>query len=437
MAHFLGNDFSSRPLWHDYLPASVTSEALDGPVDVAIIGGGITGLVAAIELARAGARVVVCDSGPIGGAASTRNMSFALETNPEVDFSALDKVVNGHPKRLLHLEQKRALEHFEGFVAREKIAFDRAEGAIVLAHTAKAFALMRDQLETLNATMQTDHYMLPKEQLGEEIGGAAPQIYFGARVRPQGIRINPGQLVAGLITAALKHGVKLFPETKVEGFEQSASGIRLLWTEHRAIAAKEVIVATNGYTGPVTQKLQRRVLPFPASIIATEELPENLAKSLFPRLKGAADTQQMFRNFTLVAGGSRLIYAGAYLRPDFDPVRHAEMIRREMLEVFPDLEAIKIDRCWQGNLALTADMHPHLGIEDGVHYALGIGNWVLSFAIGTRLAQRVLGIAGDSLTFEDSKFPAWPFYRGNPRKHLFVLRKAIELADVLRVPALK
>lgn len=157
------------------------------------------------------------------------------------------------------------------------------------------------------------------------------------------------------------------------------------------IEAEDIIVATNGNTGPLTPWIQRRIISTESLMIATEKLPKDLAKSLIPKGRMIYDTKIFLFYFRLSPDGRRLLFGGRPKSPRLSTRENAAHMYRDMLRVYPQLKEIGIDYAWQGKLGFTLDRSPHIGRHNAQHYALGYcGHGVaLATYLGEKLAEMV------------------------------------------------
>ena len=149
-------------------------------------------------------------------------------------------------------------------------------------------------------------------------------------------------------------------------------------------------------------------------MIATEELPHDLAKSIMPKGRMIWDTKIFLYYFRLSPDGKRLLFGGRPKSPGKTLRENAAYMYRDMLRVYPQLKDIGIDYAWSGKVGFTPDRSPHIGRNDGIYYSLGYcGHGVaLATYLGEKLAQMVQG-KGANTAFADLPFRAIPFYRGN------------------------
>jgi glycine/D-amino acid oxidase-like deaminating enzyme len=261
--------------------------------------------------------------------------------------------------------------------------------------------------------------LVPKSELGSEIGSRR---YHGGLVDEGSAGLNPARYVAGLARSATKAGVTICEQARVESIARElqggAAGFRVT-TSRGAMWARDVLVATSGYTGAATPSLRRRIVPIGSYIIASEPLPETLARELVPRGRMIFDSKNFLHYFRLTPDGRMLFGGRAAFFPETPETirRSAAILRRDMLRVYPHLGDTRVAYAWGGSLDFAFDMLPHAGTLDGMHFAMGYAGHGVAMAtyLGTKMAG---AIAGDSveLPFARVVFPTAPLglYNGRP-----------------------
>ena len=217
------------------------------------------------------------------------------------------------------------------------------------------------------ASMGIETTFVPREGIRTEIGSDA---YFGGLVVPDSGLLHPGRYFAGLAAAADRAGADLHEGVRARSIRRQGDGRFVVETERGAILARDVFVATNGYTDGVAPTLRRRIIPIGSYIIASEPLPEALARELSPNGRSFFDTKN-FLYYWHVSADRRMVFGG---RASFMPttVDHtAAILHRGLLEVHPQLAGYRIDYAWGGNVGFTFDRMPHVGRLGGVTYAMG------------------------------------------------------------------
>jgi glycine/D-amino acid oxidase-like deaminating enzyme len=199
--------------------------------------------------------------------------------------------------------------------------------------------------------------------------------------------VNPAQFVAGLARAAEKAGATLHARARVNRLERRGTRF-LVETGRGTVEAESVLVATSGYTSPATKSLQKKVIPIGSFIIATEKLSDELARELSPKNRMIFDYKHYLNYFRLWDG--RMIFGGrAAFFPETESTvrRSAEILRREMVTVYPQLRDARVEYVWGGTLDFAFDMMTHVGEEAGMFYALGYAGH--GVAMGTYLGKTV------------------------------------------------
>ena len=406
-------DFKARPYWwEDYTPQALPEIALPKDISVAIVGAGYTGLSAALELARQGVEVLVLDAAEPGFGASTRNGGM-VSGGVNVGKRYMSKPMTADQAAPFLNDAADAFTHIENLIARERIECGwHKRGYFLGAWCQSHFDDMAKKGALLNAEAHSDSYIVPRDAQRAEIGS---DYYFGGMVVGRAAHLQPALYYKALLGLALKAGVSIASHTEVTGLSQNADSSWVLTTPRGVVRAGEVVIATNGYTGGVTPQLRRRVVPVGSYIIATEELPADLAASLSPRNRSFADTRRVLTYYRMSPDGKRLIFGGRAKFGHTDPVTTAPLLYQFMIDRFPQLKGTKITHSWTGNVAFTLDELPHMGKFDGLHYALGCngsGVAMMSY-LGHQTALKILGKVNRVCAYDQSEFPSHPLYTGS------------------------
>jgi glycine/D-amino acid oxidase-like deaminating enzyme len=393
------------------MPPALPDQPL-AEADVVIVGSGYTGLNAAIQTARGGRTTLVLDADDPGYGCSTRN-GGQISTSVKPTLEKLTARFGADRARAIRQEGQNALEWIEDFVGSESIACDfRRAGRYHAAHTPKHYETLVRDAETLRKNEGIEVFEVPRQDQRRELGS---DIYHGGVVFTRHSVLSPARYQLGLMERALAAGVHITGRCPVTAITRDATGF-LVKTAKGSVRARDVIVATNGYTSGVTPWLQRRVIPIGSYIIATEELPADLVNRLFPTDRIASDTCKVVYYYRASPDRKRILFGGRVSAKETNPEISAPRLYADMCRIFPDLLGYKVTHSWTGTVAYTFDELAHTGTHDGVHYAMGYCGSGVSMAsyLGMRLGQKVLGLKEGMTAFDGLPFPTRPLYYGNP-----------------------
>jgi glycine/D-amino acid oxidase-like deaminating enzyme len=354
------------------------------------------------------------EAAELGAGASTRS-GGGVSGGVNIGKSFTGKVLSRNPElvKIILASGYDAFSLIDTLIEREGIhCFWEKKGRFVGAWTPKDYKFQESRVASLNANSEAGSYMVPRERQREEM---ASDYYYGGMVVERSAKLHPALYYKGLLDAARRRKITICALASVKSIAPSGRGWRI-YTSRGEIAAGDVVIATNGYTGDATPDLKRRLIPLASHIIATEELPADLARTLIPKGRTLADTKRVLCYYRMSPDGKRMIFGG---RARFTPVTaavSAPILHRFMTDRFPQLEGVRVTHAWTGNVAFTWDALPHTGMLDGMHYALGCnGSGVAMMTyLGYQTARRIIGGANTTCGFESQEFPDFPLYNGNP-----------------------
>jgi glycine/D-amino acid oxidase-like deaminating enzyme len=404
--------------WHTtvHMPGEEhAATPLPDKVDAAIIGGGFTGLSAARTLAKRGVKAAVLEAETIGWGASSRNGGMTLTGLKPAMQTVIKRYGRDLAKQLFQVSID-SVDTVEQVVKDENIdcGFKRY-GHLYVATKQNHFKYFHDEVDFMAKEFDHKVRVVPPNELNDEIGSS---IYHGGIVDEVSGGLNPAQYVAGLARAAENAGASLHARARVTSLTRRGTRF-VIQTERGKVTAENVLVGTSGYTGSVTKKLQRKIIPIGSFIIATEKLSDELAHELSPKNRMIFDSMHYLNYFRL--WDNRMIFGG---RAAFFPenkntiARSAEILRREMIRVYPQLRDVKIDYVWGGTLDFAFDMMTHVGEMDGVYYSLGYAGHGVAMAshLGKIIAEAMLAGNIKEHPFAQFEFPGAPLglYNGFP-----------------------
>jgi len=413
----LAPGFVERPYWWEIAPPTEAGEdaaPLPETADVVVIGGGIAGLSTAIELGRGGVAALVLDRERIGWGASSRN-GGALSGAGSMG-RAKSNVADGlDPALLAEMveEAEASFEDFEAQLGREGIdCFYRRCGRFVGAHAPKAMETLKRRAEMMNRSGQDTVTVLGKDRVREEL---ATDLYHGGLLIERAGSLHPGLYTQGLARAAAARGAVLRSGVTVQGLSRDGVA-HLVHTSRGTVRAKQVMVATNGYTGTVTPWHRRRVIPVASYMIATEPVGEDRVRAQMPKLRVYGDTKKVLYYFRPSPDFTRILFGGRASFVQNDTARAARRLHRFLVGLLPEMAGVRITHGWTGNVAFAFDFMPHVGQQDGIHYALACnGSGVVTMThLGRCAAWQILGTANRPSAFARLPFPTVPGYSGNP-----------------------
>jgi len=388
-------------------------------VDVAVIGSGFTGLSAARTLAKRGAKVAVLEGETIGWGASSRNGGMVL-TGMKLGISKLISRYGRERTKQMYAASLASIDCLEQIVKEEQIGCDFSRcGHLEVACKQKHFDDYERQAEIIEVEFNHKLRVVQRSQLPIEIGSS---IYYGGMVDEVSAGCNPARFVAGLARSTMQAGAEIFEHARVHSIQRDSRQGEMGWklaTAQGLVWAHEIFVATSGYTGAVTPTLQKKIIPIGSFIITTEILPKALAKELSPRNRMIYDSKNYLYYYRLTPDGRMLFGGRAAFFPENDQTirRSAEILRRGMIRVYPQLRDARIEYGWGGTLDFAFDIMPHAGEMDGMYYAVGYAGHGVAMATyqGQKIAEMMAGDQPEN-PFVGIPFPGAPFglYNGMP-----------------------
>ena len=380
-------------------------------VDVAVVGSGVTGLSAARALVKRGVSVAVLEAETLGWGASSRNGGMVL-TGMKLPVATLISRYGREKARQMYAASLVSIDCVESIVREEQIEcnFSRC-GHLEVACKPAHFEGFSRSAELVEKECGHKLRIVPKAELKSEIGSS---VYCGGLVDDTSAGVNPAKYVAGLATAATRYGAALFDYARVECVTRENRNGTLqfrLTTSKGGLWARDVLLASGAYTTNATRALRKKVIPIGSYIIATGVLSDGLARELVPQNRMISDSKNFLHYYRLTPD-KRMLFGGraAFFPENEESIRKsAEILRRDMVEVYPQLQNVNVEFVWGGTLDFAFDVMPHTGQIDGMYYSVGYAGH--GVAMGTYLGDKLAGvICGEpnDIPFESIQFPTPP-----------------------------
>lgn len=379
-----------------YYAATANDDAVAPPLhgtvraDVCVIGGGYTGLSAALHLRERGFDVVLLEAERIGWGASGRN-GGQVGTGQRRPQSELEQRLGAGHARLLWDLGLEAVELVKQLIDRHAIDCDPAPGILHLGWKARDAAEYQREIEHLATVYGYDRMrFVPRE----EAHGLCGSEVFSAGLLDEGsLHLHPLNYALGLAAAARRAGARLHEGSRVLSYAGN-DRIRVR-TAQGEVDAAHVVLACNGYLGHLEPRIAGRIMPINNFILATEPLDDATVASINPRNLGMQDSRFVI-NYWRLSRDRRLLFGGGENYSHRFPADIRAFVRRHMLEIYPQLAKTRIDFGWGGTLAITMRRMPAFGrLPHNVFYALGYSGHGIPTATlaGKLLAEAVSGTA--------------------------------------------
>ncbi len=398
--------------WKAAEPENKKSELPEGRVDILIIGAGYTGLSAARTLLKKGQSVVVIDAERPAFGASSRNGGM-VGNLLKPGLSGLIAEYGEVKGVAVAREAVNSVVFTRQLIDDEGIDCDfKLNGRSYPAVTQKHLVSMAKESELRVKYLSAEEEILGKGAYQEDVHTS---LYSGA-IRQQGTGgLHPAKYARGLVDVVEKAGGVVIAPCRADQVCKTMQGFETQ-TSNGVLKSRQVLFATNGYSGPLNPFLQRRVMPIGSTMIATEALDPEFVRALFPTSRMITDSRKMLSYYRPSPDGRHILLGG---RPGIFPAsaeKQALSLHSRLAEIFPELGKVAVQHVWSGNVAYGFEALPTVGQQGGAFYALGYcGSGVaMSGYLGHKAALQMLEEEEGQTAFDDLPFTDRPYYHGKP-----------------------
>ena len=372
-------------------PAPHAALAGDQVYDVCVVGGGISGLSAALHLAERGMRVALLEGSHLGYGGSGRSGGQSI-FGYACEMPTLEKAVGAADARRLWEVAVEGMRLQRDLIARHSIECDYTPGHMILGLKRRHDRSLRAELEHLAA-----HYdyhslrLLGRDELRSII---ASERYSSALLDSNGGHLQPYRYTLGLGRAATQAGVSIFENSRVTRLDvaRHAGSYNLAHTASGTIGAPHLLVAGGALLGRLVPSLASKLMDIGTYIAATQPLGESRARSLITNNAAAADMNWILDYFRRSAD-HRLLFGGRVSYSGIDPFDSARVLRARIANVFPQLADARIEYAWGGFLDITLNRAPHFGrLGPSAYFVQGLsGHGMVISGMAGRLVSEVIG----------------------------------------------
>ena len=367
--------------------------------DVCIVGGGLAGLSAALDLRARGMDVVLLEAMHVGWGASGRNGGQAL-VGYSSELEPFERQLGRDAAHTAWDVSLQAIDLMKERIAAHDIACDWMPGAMTVAVTPRKRDGLKHWVEHMQREYGYTHMRwMDKDALEREVQSRR---YVGGLLDEYSGHVHPLNYTLGLARAAAAAGVRLHEGSEVRQVlpaAQASGGRALVRTNAGTVRATHVLLAGNMHLGPVEPRLAQRIMPVGTYIIATEPLGRERANALIPSRACISDNQFVLDYYRLSAD-DRMLFGGRVSYSTLSPRDLAASMRRDMLRVFPQLGDVQVTHAWGGFVDITMNRAPDFGrIAPDVLYLQGFsGHGLALTGMAGRLAAEA--IAGQAERFD-------------------------------------
>ncbi|MBC3363263.1 FAD-binding oxidoreductase [Pseudomonas sp. SWRI154] len=375
--------------------------------DVCIIGAGIAGLTAALELTQRGKRVILLESHQVGWGASGRNGGVVSPGWAEGSTAIRKKVGLEQAKALFQMSVEGVEIVRHNMTSLALTGCDPSAGTIRVKRYDDS-AGVKAHIENMRRDFGYELNFLDVAQVRER---AHTQRYFQGIEDPNALHFHPLNYCLGLASAIEAVGGRIYENSKMLAWHREGVD-KVIRTAHGSVRCRDLVFCAGGYGGPELQKLSRAYLPIATYVVLTEPLG-GLIKQVLNSSAAFSDDRRA-SDYYRVVEGDRLLWGGRITtRNEQNETALATMLKADMVSVYPQLASAKIELAWSGLMGYSTNKMPNLGmLEPGVWACTSFGGHGLNTgSIGARIIAEA--VCGESERYKAFS-PYWLDWNGGP-----------------------
>ncbi|MDR3097818.1 MAG: FAD-binding oxidoreductase [Paraburkholderia sp.] len=381
------DSYYSRTLRNDNARAPIDT---DIDVDVCIVGAGMAGITAALELLRRGRTVALLEAKRVSWGASGRN-GGVVSPGYSTGVSQIAQYVGMEKAKALYRMSIEGVEIVgENIRALGIEEADPVHGVLRLSRHENAAELMAHQ-QWLSREFGYEVDYLSTAEVRQQV---VSNKYRQGLLDKNAFHFHPLNYARALVNEVERLGGRVFEHSEVVSIKDHGAGKRVA-TARGSVTARDVVLTCGGYTGSVVPRLARSYLPISTYMMLTERAGSVIASAIRTRAS-IGDSRRASDYYRLVDGGERVLWGGMITTRRSDPHRLADALRNRMADTYPQLKDLEVHVAWSGKMAYARHLMPLIGrLEAGLWYCMGFGGHGMNTtAIGGRVIAE--GIAGES-----------------------------------------